>query len=88
VGGFSPGFRTTGRPVTTGVWMIFVGAGPPDALVETTASTFQLNRQLVGRVVRDKRPPNPNPFCGAMLPTATCKGWSVNNSVASDYGFR
>ena len=55
----------------TGVWIIFMY--PParhEPLVEPTASTSQLNRQLFVFLSATKAAPTPNPFCGGMLPAA------------------
>src|SRR5437870_11993648 len=75
---------STGVGSRTPVCTIFKYAparhAPP---VARTASPLQLNLQLspTGRSATIAGP-NPNPFCGAMLPMATCTGWSVT-SVAT-----
>src|SRR4029077_4584245 len=51
--------------------------------VAPTTSPLQLNRQFspIGRSATSAGP-NANPFCGAMLPIATCTGWLVANVAA------
>src|SRR5579872_2383690 len=75
----------TGRGGSIGVAMIFryVPARHAPLASAPTASEFQLIRQFsLGVKCVTTAPPTPNPFCGAMLPTATCSGWSVRSSAA------
>src|ERR1700722_9909354 len=83
--GVSPGFGTTGIITWIGTLGVCTSVKYAPArqapLTAPTASTSQLDLQLV--VLRDstKATPRPNPFCGGMLPAAMCSGWSVKSSM-------
>src|SRR6185312_847207 len=59
-----------------------------DALLDPIASALHELLQVSLSLCLAYARPAPNPFCGAILPTAMCSGWPVNNTCAQPTGWK